>query len=538
MSRKKEFEPTAPEGAIALTEQRNPLSEDIDTKSSLEIVDIFHREDAKIADAIHAEREGIAAAIDWTAGAFRAGGRLVYVGAGTSGRLGVLDAAECPPTFGTSPSMVRAIIAGGEKAFVSAVEGAEDDRDAGKNAVRYQEVGRADVVVGIASGSTTPFVHGALEAAKKAGAKTVLIACTPLAAVPDYLDLSITLLVGPELVTGSTRMKAGTATKMVLNMISTGSMILSGRTYGNLMVDLSCSNNKLVRRGIRIVESVTRLPRETAETLLADAQKHVKTALAMDFLGVDAATARRKLDGEHGFLRQVLRRSHRKNRRIDAVIFDMDGTVLRYGLPNGFSTWAALGWGFSIYGDMEKWVKAYLAGKISYDRIWRNCAQKLKGRPVDRARDVLFPCAGAAPLSRGFSDAAALLRGKYKLGILSSGLSVVAREVKKSAGLDFEVSNHLGTKRGAFDGTYKIRVPFDHKLGVFLDLCKRLRLDPARVCFVGDSPNDEEVLRSVGLPVAYCPSKPSVTQAARGYEIGDFLFLPKLIEGFEQNTID
>ena len=229
-----------------LTEQRNPRTAEIDRLSSLEIVDVINAEDQRVAPAVHAERRGIARAIDLVEAAFRAGGRLFYVGAGTSGRLGVLDASEMPPTFGIPAEMVQGIIAGGLDAVVRAIEGAEDHPELGAEEVDAREIGGNDVVIGIASSGTTPFVHGALRRAAERGARTGFILCTPpseemLAAY----DVVIAPLVGPEVVTGSTRMKAGTATKLVLNTISTGAMIRLGKTWGNLMVDLRATNVKL-----------------------------------------------------------------------------------------------------------------------------------------------------------------------------------------------------------------------------------------------------------------------------------------------------
>src|SRR3989449_8582600 len=222
-----------------LTEQRNPRTERIDVASPLEIVDLINSEDATVAAAVHREREAVARAIELTVAAFQGGGRLVYVGAGTSGRLGVVDASECPPTFGTPPELVVGLIAGGHAALVRSIEGAEDDVNAGMAAIDDARVTPADVVVGIAASGTTPYVRAALSRAQTIGAKTVLVSCSdPPNQLADTCDVLILPKVGPEALTGSTRMKAGTATKLVLNTISTGAMIRRGRAYGNLMVDL------------------------------------------------------------------------------------------------------------------------------------------------------------------------------------------------------------------------------------------------------------------------------------------------------------
>jgi N-acetylmuramic acid 6-phosphate etherase len=520
------------EPKLALTEQGNPLSEDIDVKTSLEIVEIINHEDQNVAQAVFEARASIATAIDWVAESFWKGGRLFYVGAGTSGRLGVLDASECPPTFGVPPDQVQALIAGGKKALTTSVEGAEDDAEAGARDILTKKITKKDTVIGISAGATAAYVQGALSAAKKKGCKTAIITCTPLADRGNFADLLIAMLTGPEIITGSTRMKAGTATKMALNMISTGAMIRTGRTYGNLMVDLSCSNRKLVKRGHRIIQSVTRLSETSAATLLRAAKGHVKTALAMGTLDIPRDKAEKLLKDNHGFLRRLFSWPHQKNTKIEAIFFDMDGTILQYALPTGFSTWAALGWAFGIYEHMEKWVDEYLAGRMSYGGIWEACANEIKGRGFGEIRDVLFPCAGTPPYSRGFQDCARVLREHYKIGIVSSGITLVSEEIKKKLGLEFELSNSLGTNQGVFDGTYRVGVPFDSKLDAVRGKAAEMGIPLSKVCFIGDSPNDIDTLMAVGLPVAYSPKTQSVVDAAQGNVIGDFLQLPRLIERF------
>jgi N-acetylmuramic acid 6-phosphate etherase len=264
-------------------------------------------EDSLVAAAVATQRGQIATAIELAESAFRAGGRLVYVGAGTSGRLGVLDAAECPPTFGTDPSVVIAVIAGGDGAITRAIEGAEDDAEAGARSMDDRDIGERDLVVGIAASGTTPYVRAALLRAREKGARTVLLTCTPpdgtiLAAV----DTAIVPVVGPEVITGSTRLKAGSATKMVLNMISTGAMIRLGKTLGNLMVDLRATNAKLSDRSRRILMELCDISREPAGELLEAAGGQVKVALAMHFLGVDRSAAETRLDAAGGVLRRVI----------------------------------------------------------------------------------------------------------------------------------------------------------------------------------------------------------------------------------------
>lgn len=289
-----------------LTEQRNPRTARIDQLSTQEIVDLINDEDRKVAEAVHAEREAIARAADLIVDGFRRGGRLVYVGAGTSGRLGVLDAAEMPPTYGTDPWLVQGIIAGGQAALVRAQEGAEDHPEDGAAAIDERAVGPLDFVLGIATSGTTPYVHGALRRAKERGARTGFLLCTPpTAEILAAYDVVIAPLVGPEVVTGSTRMKAGTATKLVLNTLTTTAMIRLGKVWGNLMVDLQVTCQKLRDRGERILMETLDLEREEAAHLLADAGGNVKTAIVMRRLGVDAVEARARLEAEGDVISRI-----------------------------------------------------------------------------------------------------------------------------------------------------------------------------------------------------------------------------------------
>ena len=290
-----------------LTERRNPRSSTIDTASALEIVDLIGAEDATVPGAVAKARVDIARAIDLIEAAFRAGGRLIYVGAGTSGRLGVLDAAECPPTFGTPPDMVVGIIAGGPDALVRSIEGAEDDLDAADGAMEQLGVGSTDVVVGIAASGTTPFVQAALSRAHRAAARTVFLSCSePPRQLAGICDVFITVLVGPEIVTGSTRMKAGTATKLVLNTLTTGAMIRLGKIYGNLMVDLKAWNEKLIDRSQRIVMETTGLDRKAAREVIHAAAGNVKTAIVMARRGVAKTEAEQLLTQHAGRLRSIV----------------------------------------------------------------------------------------------------------------------------------------------------------------------------------------------------------------------------------------
>jgi N-acetylmuramic acid 6-phosphate etherase len=290
-----------------LTEQRNPASQRIDELGPLDIVDLINAEDRAVAEAVGAEREAIARALEIAETTFRNGGRLIYVGAGTSGRLGVLDASEMPPTFGVDPALVRGVIAGGYDALVTAKEGAEDRPEDGADAMDELGVCDQDFVLGIATSGTTPYVHGAVDRAKELGARVGLLMCThPAADLLERMDVVIAPLVGPEVITGSTRMKAGTATKLVLNTITTGAMVRLGKVYGNLMVDLQVTCEKLQDRAERILQNLLNVERSAATDLLARADGQVKTALVMGRLGVDAPEARRLLSDVSGVVTDVI----------------------------------------------------------------------------------------------------------------------------------------------------------------------------------------------------------------------------------------
>lgn len=288
-----------------LTEQVNPDSQNLDQLTSLELVELFNREDAKTLSAIAAARTQLAQAIDLTTDAISRGGRLFYVGAGTSGRLGVLDAAECPPTFCTPPELVQGIIAGGAGALVRSSEDLEDKQEDGAEAIAHRHITELDVVVGITAGGTTPFVHGAIQAARGRGSTTILISCVPADQVSIEADLDIRLLVGPEVLAGSTRLKAGTVTKMALNILSTSLMVRLGKVYGNRMVDVAVTNKKLHDRALRILQDLTSLSREEAGYLLESSGRRVKLALLMHWTGLDSQEGARLLAEYQGNLRQA-----------------------------------------------------------------------------------------------------------------------------------------------------------------------------------------------------------------------------------------
>ncbi|MEJ1929656.1 N-acetylmuramic acid 6-phosphate etherase [Nostoc sp. NIES-2111] len=289
-----------------LTEQVNPLSLNLDQLSALELVELFNSEDQKAVAAVAAAKVEIAEAIERTADRLRQGGRLFYIGAGTSGRLGVLDAAECPPTFCTPPELVQGIIAGGAGALVRSSEDLEDRAEDGDAAIAQRHITQLDVVVGITAGGTTPFVHGAINAARQRGALTIFIACVPVEQVDFTADIDIRLLTGPEILAGSTRLKAGTVTKLTLNILSTGVMVKLGKVYGNRMVDVAVTNQKLRDRALRILQDLTGLSREAASYLLERSGKWVKLALVMHWTGLDKDAANQLLSTHQGNLREAV----------------------------------------------------------------------------------------------------------------------------------------------------------------------------------------------------------------------------------------
>ncbi len=290
-----------------ITEQRNPNSMHVDSLSALEIVQLMNEEDKQVPLAIEKCLPQIAQAVECIVAAFQQGGRLVYIGAGTSGRLGVLDASECPPTFGVSPEMVKGIIAGGEHALRHPIEGAEDSKAQAVIDLQTIQFSSKDVLVGIAASGRTPYVIGALEYAKSLGSVTVSIASNPNSAMANIVDIAIDTVVGPEVLTGSSRLKSGTAQKLVLNMLTTASMILMGKCYQNLMVDVQASNEKLKARAIRIVMQATDCDKAIAEETLKQADQNAKLAIMMILSGLDRAQAEALLEKHHGKLQLALK---------------------------------------------------------------------------------------------------------------------------------------------------------------------------------------------------------------------------------------
>ena len=288
------------------TEQRNPNTMNIDTLSTLDMVKLINQEDHRVADAVGEVTDKIAQAVDVIAEKLAAGGRLIYCGAGTSGRLGILDAVECPPTYSTDPETVQALMAGGYGAIFKAVEGAEDSKELGVRDMQNIHFSQKDVLVGIAASGRTPYVRGCMEYAKQLGAPTVAVTCCPGSELDQFADIGIAPAPGPEVVTGSTRMKSGTAQKMVLNMLSTGAMIKLGKVYGNLMVDVKPSNEKLIRRCVTIVCSAAECTEAEATKALEECDYRPKVAIVMVLRGVNADTACAMLQKAEGRIAKVL----------------------------------------------------------------------------------------------------------------------------------------------------------------------------------------------------------------------------------------
>ena len=297
-------------GAL-VSETRNPQTMDLDALSTLDLVHRFNQQDTLVAKAVKATLPDVASAVDAAAEAFKSGGRIIYMGAGTSGRLGVLDASECPPTFGVPHGLVVGLIAGGPGALLKAVEGAEDNAQLGEDDLIALNLVPQDLVVGLAASGRTPYVIGGLKYARKTGCTTVAISCNPDSPIAQEADIAISPVVGPEALTGSTRLKSGTAQKLVLNMISTGAMVKFGKVYQNLMVDMKATNIKLMDRACRMVVEATGIARAEAETLLRQTDFDVKPAILMALSGLNADAAREKLAAHQGFLRAALADSSR-----------------------------------------------------------------------------------------------------------------------------------------------------------------------------------------------------------------------------------
>ncbi len=289
-----------------VTESRNVASENIDMLSTIDMLKVINQEDQKVALAVEAIIPEIAKVVDLIAEAFQSGGRLIYTGAGTSGRLGILDASECPPTYGSDPDLVIGLIAGGHKAILKAVENAEDNEELGATDLQQIGFNHKDILVGIAASGRTPYVIGSMNYAKSVGAKVAALSCNANSPMAEIADINITPIVGAEVVTGSSRMKAGTAQKLVLNMLTTGAMIRTGKVFGNLMVDVEATNAKLIQRQKNIVVEATGCSESQAAEALTQCNNHCKTAILMILLNINADLAAAKLSKHHGFIRHAL----------------------------------------------------------------------------------------------------------------------------------------------------------------------------------------------------------------------------------------
>ena len=425
------------------TESRNPASALLDELSPLQFVRLMASEDAKVAPAVASQAEAIARAIEVIAQRWRGGGRLVYIGAGTSGRLGVLDASECPPTFNVPPTMVVGLIAGGPTALTRAVEGAEDHPEFASNDLAAISFASNDVLVGIATSGRTPYVLGAIEHARSLGAFTISLACNPDAEIISAVDLAITPVVGPEILTGSTRLKAGTATKLVLNMLTTGAMVQLGKTFGNLMVDMRATNEKLKARANRIVRSATGLDHADAERLLERSDRDLKAALVSQLAGVSPEEARQRLRESNGRVRAAIGSSAPEITTNDtlvlgidgggtgtvAVLASHDGTILGRG-EAGPSNQRAVGVEGAL-ANLDRAINAaFLNARISWCRVGSACLGLAgAGRPNDRAVIEEWGArVGLAQTVRVIEDAALLLGTGWGVAVVAgTGSMVYAR---------------------------------------------------------------------------------------------------------------
>jgi N-acetylmuramic acid 6-phosphate etherase len=416
------------------TESRNPASAALDELSPLQLVRLMASEDAKVAPAVASQAEAIARAIEVIAERWRGGGRLVYVGAGTSGRLGVLDASECPPTFNVPQTMVVGLIAGGPMALTRAVEGAEDHPEFASNDLAAISFAANDVLVGIATSGRTPYVLGAIDYARRLGAFTIGLACNPDAEIIGAVDLAITPLVGPEILTGSTRLKAGTATKFVLNMLTTGAMVQLGKSFGNLMVDMRATNEKLKARANRIVRSATGLDNADAERLLERCDRDLKVALVSQLACVSSEDARQRLNEANGRVRAAIGSSTPETGGNDSFVLGIDGggtgtvallashdgTILGRG-EAGPSNQRAVGVERALANLDRAINEAFLNARVSRCRVGCACLGLAgAGRPNDRAAIEAWGArVGLARSVRVIEDAALLLGTGWGIAVVA-----------------------------------------------------------------------------------------------------------------------
>ncbi|MCI5072632.1 N-acetylmuramic acid 6-phosphate etherase [bacterium] len=482
---------------LPLTEQALANSLDIDARSTSQIIDIIQNNDQDLPHLLKQVQSQLTLLVNTAVSQIEQGGRIIYVGAGTSGRLGYLDAVECLPTYNQGEETIIALIAGGKQALHTAVEGAEDDTELAVSDLKNIQLKNKDIVIGLSASGTTPYVLSALDFAKQQDCSTWIVSNNPLQQ-SDFAHHYVYLATGPEVVTGSTRMKAGTALKMFLNCFSSACMIKLGHTFGNLMVDMKATNTKLSKRTLRITDSLLlKAPQEP----FTQGLKHY---ILQEKTQTSYADSEKYLSRHKGHLKQALSQDLKLElNNYSALILDMDGSMLRYHLPVGFSTWAALGWAYTIYDQMEQWIEQYKQEKIAYADIWSLCAQALKNKPIDLAQQNLFCSAGTAPYNRGLQIALPLFKQHLKVGILSSGLSMVAESIQRQFGLDFSMSNTFNHNGHVFDGTVTLDVPYIDKYDCYRKLIQEHNLKSKNIIYVGDSSNDFSILDEVGFPIFY-----------------------------------
>lgn len=495
---------------LPLTEQALANSLDIDARNTSQIIEIIQNNDQNLSQLLKHVQDQLTLLVNTAVSQIEQGGRIIYVGAGTSGRLGYLDAVECLPTYNQGEETIIALIAGGKQALHTAVEGAEDDTKLAVTDLNNIKLKNTDIVIGLSASGTTPYVLSALDFAQQQNCSTWMISNNPLQQ-NDFAHHYVYLATGPEVVTGSTRMKAGTALKMFLNCFSSACMIKLGHTFGNLMVDMKATNTKLSKRTLRITDSLLlKAPQEPFT-------QNLKHYILQEKTKTSFADSEKLLNQYKGHLRQALSQDLTlKLENYSALILDMDGSMLRYHLPVGFSTWAALGWAYNIYDQMEHWIEQYKDKKIAYADIWTLCAQALKNQPINIAQKNLFCSAGTAPYNRGLQTALPQFKKHLKVGILSSGLSMVAQAIQNQFHLDFHISNTFNHDGHVYDGTVNLNVPYIDKYACYCKLIKEHNLKPKNIIYVGDSSNDFTILDEVGFPIFYTtPHNQSLKEMAQ-----------------------
>ncbi len=511
-----------------LTESRHPLSDDLDALNLNDLFDLYINDQKNVFNAIEEARKKILSFVQSLIKSFNQNGRLIYVGCGTSGRIGVLDASECPPTFGSKPNQVLGIIAGGIRALYKSVEGAEDDALMALKQIKKIKLKKEDIVLGISANGQAPFVLECLRHAKSKKCTTGLLTNNVIKKF-NFIDHMIEVHTGQEILTGSTRLKAGSAAKIILNFISTAAFIKTGHSFGNLMVDLNSQNQKLIKRSIQILKDTLVVNDQMAAHQLKKAKGSLKTAILMKRTNIDHDLAVLKLKKHKSNLRKALLIKPRFRDDIKAVIFDMDGTLTRYHYPGGFSSWAALGHAYGLEKKMKLWVNQYHQGKISYMQIWKNTAKELKGLPTKTMHEHLFCVGQKPPMIRGALDTIKLLSLHFKTGIISSGLWPLAKYIQKQSKMDFIYANHFEEKNGAFTGKVSVMVHHEKKHLAFKSALKKHNLLPHQVCYIGDSIQDAGILKLVKLPLVFRNQNPALLGITKHKMLCDHFELLQLL---------